>query len=354
MSFLLQIFVPFALPFPISPQELHEAFDKSYSEILDLEIEIDVAGTGYIAMKQVAHEEWPLAVNEVSPWVPKEAGSGRHYKLIEFRLEDDSTEELIKEKFKLVHGEDSSEHAYGLYISYALGELKNRVAEIILAANIARPGSIQTGEDVGFLNGKIYYHNLSVHSSEGRITDVLWLTYEDAHKFGWPLISHMSVKLVWDWLNKFEGLRSGIISGKVGRALAALSCIIESRNNDADLEIVMWSLVGVEAIFSKGNSQIQQQVIENTQLLLGPKQSYKQHLSKMYDFRSRFIHGEMDIPLAFNRDEFHDEDRFGKKHLTPFQSATIALSILLATLQKLVLNSWTSIEFIHTSEIQGQ
>jgi len=102
---------------------------------------------------------------------------------------------------------------------------------------------------------------------------------------------------------------------------------------------LVWSMIGLEALYEKGNADITSQLVEKTQALFGPQADFKKDVRRMYDYRSRLVHGDLDFPGHFF--EYLDEG-FSEES---GRYAAIASAILVATLQEMCLRGIYSLEF---------
>ena len=93
----------------------------------------------------------------------------------------------------------------------------------------------------------------------------------------------------------------------------------------------------------KGEGSLTQQVRDKTSVLLGAPTSYKKKLNNMYDFRSRLVHGDLDFPGRHNLREEQEGE-----HIQELQEAIgLAIAILIATLQEIILRNWNGIDFTY-------
>jgi len=136
-----------------------------------------------------------------------------------------------------------------------------------------------------------------------------------------------------------NGFSEGFSKNPVGRALCALSQVFNSRN-DENMRLV-WAMVGLEALYVKGKVSITEQVKEKIQTLLGKVETHKKKINEMYEHRSRFIHGDIDIPgiHCFDNSDFEDKQ---------CKTADLAIAILIATLQEIIIKDWSSLEFSYS------
>jgi hypothetical protein len=149
------------------------------------------------------------------------------------------------------------------------------------------------------------------------------------------------VRRVYLWLKKLDGFVDGIGRGPIGHAVAALS-YVTSPDHQNESEMV-WPLIGLEALYGRGKDGLERQILEKSELFLGPRTEFKSKFRSIYETRSRFVHGDVDLPLAHRH---LDPDEVGGSFSRDSGEVTsLAASILLASLQKLALEGRTDLEF---------
>lgn len=102
-------------------------------------------------------------------------------------------------------------------------------------------------------------------------------------------------------------------------------------------------MLGLEALYARGTDGIGRQLTERTELLLGPRVEHKRAVSNLYAYRSRFLHGDEDLPLGFNVDSFERIDR--PLEVKNYEHWGYACAILLASIQELVQRNQHTLEF---------
>lgn len=209
------------------------------------------------------------------------------------------------------------------------------IYDIIVAANIAKPGTLEMGKGSLFQNG--YEHAIDEMGKAFLLRGA-----RDLATFaGWPKIQALDIAKVWKWLAKQEGFMEGFGGGPTGRAVNAFSRLFGIQAQD-DVTNLLWALVGIEALYTEGQGSLMQQVKEKSQVLLGKQEEHRKKLSRMYDFRSRFVHGDLDF--SGKRAAFGNKDtsRHNKELL---ETICFAEAILVASLQKLVELDWAGPSF---------
>jgi hypothetical protein len=215
-------------------------------------------------------------------------------------------------------------------------ELSRQAGLYVVAANIAFPGAINVGERYQISADRFIESNSALGSR-------IWEAKKEAVRIGWPQLPNINVREVWRWMSGVPGILEGHGRGPAGRGVAALSFLFSDVNKPA-LELV-WALVGLEALYGHGNSGVKSQLLEKSEVLLGPRLAHKRRFGRMYDYRSRFVHGDIDLPLAFCEDSSSHQDAFESES---DESMFLAVAMLVATLQKLVSLERYALDFDYT------
>jgi hypothetical protein len=113
--------------------------------------------------------------------------------------------------------------------------------------------------------------------------------------------------------------------------------------------LLFWAMQGFEAFYCRGNSDLRRQLSEKSKLLLGPWKDTKNIVGRLYDLRSKFVHGD------FNLDRWNTNlaiEPSDWKTLEAFESALgLAVRMLLATLQKCAREKIVGVEFNYSLSI---
>ena len=105
-------------------------------------------------------------------------------------------------------------------------------------------------------------------------------------------------------------------------------------------------MLGLEAIYGRGSIGIGEQLREKSELLFGKCSSNKKRLAAAYNFRSRFLHGDLDIPFRYT-DEF-EHNEILKFSNAQWDAAFFATVLLISTLQEFVLRDVYELYFPYT------
>lgn len=213
-------------------------------------------------------------------------------------------------------------------------ELEKRLYDLVIVANIARPGSMGVGEGVIIVEDRFY------RQTEQTLSD-LQSAVEYSEEIGWPKIERLQLSTVYDWMSSEDWLLDKVGGTPLIRAINAFSHIF-GHGAEVGAGELFYSLIGIEALYAKGDG-IAEQIYQKTQIFLGPIREFRKKLKAMYNFRSRLVHGQLDFPAKFDNQVAAEE-----VEREYFDALCLAEAILVATLQGLVRRGWKSLEFEYT------
>ncbi len=211
---------------------------------------------------------------------------------------------------------------------------EEKLYDLALVANLARPGSVELFE------GHVLIEDHKIHATKRFSSWNLREATRLAEKLGWPKLDDLSVSEVWQWSEPVEGLSAGYSTSPVGRALNALSHLTSPGSSQPFS--LFWALMGLEALYIRGSGGVMEQLREKIHTLLGTPVTHKKRFTRMYDLRSRIIHGQLDFSSAYSEIEGPEDDRF---HKDLGEATDLATALLLATLQQLVKRDWWGLRF---------
>jgi len=204
-------------------------------------------------------------------------------------------------------------------------EFEIQVTNFFLFLQIAKPLAFKTRKGDLFINKVLFQHFdeiISIHQE----------SFEDIQVLKWPVYKSLKFKKVLDWSQKYQLSFDNIAQTKLGIALNAYSYLFEY-NTSYTLDL-LWSLIGIESLYCSSKDGIADQIFERSQLVLGPITDFKKRLKSMYNFRSRFIHGDLMISSSIAQSFITEEvENFSEEF---YQASILAIAILTASLQKMV------------------
>ncbi|PHM19492.1 MAG: hypothetical protein CK604_11800 [Curvibacter sp. PD_MW3] len=264
----------------------------------------------------------------------------RQYRLIVFEVDG---HQCVKDFLRNVEASEaanfSAEEIVSLSERHALTCLQLEINTFLLLANILRPGSLSAEHGYAFVKNK------QAETTPPFFAEHLFYAVEASQRLGWPKFFKPDLLQGWNWLRDSGALADGIGVGHLGRALAAVSHLTASDLKKTSSIELVWILLGLEALYSRSNVGMKEQLLAKTEALLGPRTENKKAFGVVYDFRSRLLHGDVDLPLRFT--EFDAVKKFEDFHAELSRNEDLALAVLLATLQWMVVNNTTQLNFTY-------
>lgn len=217
---------------------------------------------------------------------------------------------------------------------------RKRIIDLILSINLSYCGGIN------ILEGKLFRYGKKVNDF-GTIYNDLDLVKELSAKIGWPKLSNLQIEKTFNWLMNYKNSLDNISDSRIGRAVNAFTYLFHtSIIFENDLNDLLWSLIGLETIYTDGNTDLQNQLDYKSQLILGERQEFKKIIKNMYDYRSRYLHGKLNFASQFSSKD--TTDFFDKFYPDLHEATNTAIGTFVASLQYFVLNDITDINFLRT------
>ncbi len=226
-----------------------------------------------------------------------------------------------------------------IYESVVADSFREQIFYFLITTQIAKPGTIKTKEGKVFVDGKLEHYFYPVSNIHRE-------SFNQIEKMKWPKLKNLKFLQVWNWFIEHSFIFDRHSKTKMELALNAYTHLYDENSIDTVFDL-FWALVGIEAIYCSGKEAISEQIFIKTQLVLGPLNDYKKKLKQMYDFRSRLVHGDLNIPPKHYSNDDSDDYTF---HENLFDSAALAVAILTATLQVLISENKTELNFKYVVE----
>lgn len=208
--------------------------------------------------------------------------------------------------------------------------------EILLISSIARPGCLKLRKPRIFINDKELLYGAGNQYEIYSFREV----FELRNKYEYPEINFLKITTFYSWIKKNKLLYSYHQESTYGKALNDLSHL----NGDADeITRFVYLMRILELIYTKGVTQISDQLNTKIQLYLGEMKNFKKEIKKMYDVRSRFLHGDIPVyPIHHDNDLQEYEQSFD---FQIYNAQFFALLLVISTLQKMHLENRLELKF---------
>jgi hypothetical protein len=216
--------------------------------------------------------------------------------------------------------------------------LEQFLYEAFLTMNLAAPGSADfRSPRTAATTKEMVNLDLSSH-----LLEHAWV---QSLRNGWPKIKPVPLSRTKAWLNSFQiGLRQRADS-RMERALFALLHL--SRRQVDDPATLIWLAHALEALYGTPKSAIveslRRRICEVLQVPAERQKAVRKSISRFYDARSAFVHGNFPITHPHENevlDKAIDQYRAEIIELIDFTSA-----IVIATIQLHIIKGWKEILF---------
>jgi hypothetical protein len=206
-----------------------------------------------------------------------------------------------------------------------VGDLEKLAGDLVLAASIAEPGALEPTEILCRVEGE----------TESRLNlkpTHIYPARREAEEKGWPQLESLRLDTCLEWLRRIPGFLEGVPYGALGRAVSAASKLL-GFDAPAPGEGLMWCMIGLEALYTSGHEGLSAQLLEKAQVLLGQLQAHKKAFKGLYPYRSRFIHGDLDFPLAYT--PYDALEAFMKSEMHLYDIELLSTAFLIGSLQSM-------------------
>lgn len=231
-------------------------------------------------------------------------------------------ERILKE---LADWHEEEAKRIALFDNWLVEDIGERLQHTVLIANIASPGTIDLIKSVG----QSEYRGL--HNFRPARSDLM-AGRRRAESLNWPPVKDLQLQEVAKWIED-NSLLSRQGDCPLSRAFNAYTHLFGDFDEVGSNEILLYSLIGVEALYNNSREQIGQQVNQKCQTFLGSLNSSKKSLTQMYSYRSGFVHGGEPFPGKYDKADATQE--YGKYFDKVNEAGDLASVVLVSTLQRM-------------------
>jgi len=221
---------------------------------------------------------------------------------------------------------------------------ENAFYHLFLIVNLAFPNSLDMYDAycVTRYSNRTYKHKLGLSASMFGF-----------RRNGWPNTKTLPIDICYKWFKSLNiGIRQ-ISQTNIERALFSLLHVAHQQHGINPTDII-WIAHALEALYDTPNNSVSKILKDRIFLVLGsPKDlnKYKRKIDEFYIMRSRLVHGDMEIISPCNNSLFDiDFDDFVFKMI---ESIDFGTKLVVATIQKMILEGWTNIGFRESLVLAG-
>lgn len=217
------------------------------------------------------------------------------------------------------------------------------VKYLLIYLNLAKPGAFDSRTGITISRLKYGTKLKSERNEFPMLANVIHLSLNLIQSLKWPPIQVFKIKDTIEWLDKHWEAFTTVPRNRIERALNAFSYLFHDNLGNNSPSDLFFSLVGIEALYVEGNEGVQKQVDIKSQIFLGKRNEFKKKFNELYDFRSRYIHGQLNF---INKYYLKDADTDVENHLfKTYDNSSLAILILLSSIQQHILLNKTDLDF---------
>ncbi len=223
--------------------------------------------------------------------------------------------------------EIESKQSYNLSVI----NINNLLRKLSLIVHLAYATSVK------FLHGLVYINDEEFIGTTDIVGNTLDFAYEHACKTNWPTLEGITITQTLHWFMEYQIRLDGVSKSKSQRAINAFSYLFDNivENDKAKL---FWCMLGIETLLATGTESISNQIRLKSAIILGVPNAYNKKINKLYAYRSRLVHGDLDFPAKFSSDYKVFEEEY-------WVYLSFASSIHLALIRKLIVSKKSEFSF---------
>jgi hypothetical protein len=162
--------------------------------------------------------------------------------------------------------------------------------------------------------------------------------YDSINELQWPQPDSLTLDQVLNWLNNHQIQLTGISNGPASRAVMAYSHLFNYSLGETDSAFLFWCMLGIESLYAVGSNNILNQIHTKVYLILGEPAQFQKKLKRLYEYRSRLVHGDLNLSAKFHMD--FSEPSFEYNDYVGFSA-----SILITSIKRLIGKNLSTYEF---------
>jgi hypothetical protein len=236
---------------------------------------------------------------------------------------------------KISHTEDELR---AMWAEWLPDELDLTLQTYICSLMIAFPGAMRPTENVWLLEGKQF-------DFSHRYLSTIHESVEYLVANGMIPRTDIDPEKVLRWTFSQNGVFDGYSDTPAARSFNYFTRLFAERFHDDELTDLVWALAGIEALLVEGGRSSVGQLKQKLTAIFGTDGNLEWLLKmtdKMYNYRSRMVHGNRQIRSAFRIfEEEQNKNRFDEE----YDSARFAIGILLMLLQEVIDRNETALRF---------
>ena len=215
------------------------------------------------------------------------------------------------------------------------------IDNLFICSNLSFPGILNLYKTRIF-GEKDFYEDFFLGSV---FFESVWEVSKTFHN--WPKIQRIPLKKVFNWSKSLEINLTPIAENNIERALYSLLEISNNLSND-NPTIVVWITNALEAVYNiKSGDPIIKYLKRRIFLHLGQSEHTRKinkSINEFYAYRSSFVHGDLKI-LRLGAFKYYNEEKISDYYNSLWKLINFGNTLLISTLQKMILQNYKELEF---------
>ncbi|MGV3572854.1 MAG: hypothetical protein ACO1PB_19850 [Ramlibacter sp.] len=244
---------------------------------------------------------------------------------------------------ELVRINEGKEFDEPMLRALAAMEFGEALEVVLLFSELCSPGLIDTEEGMAVAEGG--------ESQRIRKKTAHWdVGFPKEGDPVWPPVQRLDLLAVVRWLRRTSFFESGLAKTRVERALAAYTHVVGLTTHQGG-EVLFRAMQGLEAFYCDGNGDLRRQLSDKSAIWLGPWPEKLNVVGRLYDQRSKFIHGASKLQYWLTHADAWSED---ERHMEEYwYSVNFAVRLLLGTLQKCIGDDILDVQWSYAVRTRG-
>lgn len=214
--------------------------------------------------------------------------------------------------------------------------LENSLYDIFIVANLALPGAADLSN--------VRVEQVGPHPRERLGLSAYYLDPYFKNQVVWPELKTLDIEVVDRWYGKVRPSVGQVPESPVEQALFALLHVCRSTGRPED---IVWLFYGFESLFQTRVGENFTALLDRIALVLDAgldeRKVLKTKLRALYDYRSSFVHGGLQVihPAQYDAVDPRIQETYGRT----VDLSVFGTRLLLACLQRYVAAGWSAVQF---------
>lgn len=170
-----------------------------------------------------------------------------------------------------------------------------------IAGNLSRPGCYIFDKAKTFIDGT------PIEEVKGTFRLQIADCCDDLQN-SWPRLHLLNLLDIIKWIKKISAFTPPVARTRLQRSFAAFTYLLRHRDKESLGELLFRAMQGLEAFYCDGVGDLRKQISDKTKIWLGLTQNPSNIVGKLYDLRSKYVHGSAPMPYAVSIEDPEEQE----------------------------------------------